>query len=143
MEHVKWQCAQITRRCVAISAPTGSILPARKCPMQPIITCQVKHLHGPVTHAHLMSTTPASFNQPLKCRKPRAEPHNLDHPNPTLLPKRSNPDIVGATETWLAGHHCHGKSSRSRWDLLGQRPVHIRSTTGICIRPGTFPSIYK
>ena len=29
-------------------------------------------------------------------------------------------------------------SNRSRWDLLRQRSSHIRSTTGICLRPGPF-----
>ena len=50
VEPVKWQYAQITRRSVAISVPTGSILPARECPRQPITACHVKNLHGPVTH---------------------------------------------------------------------------------------------
>ena len=36
MEPVKWQCAQITRRSVAIGAPAGFILRARECPRQPI-----------------------------------------------------------------------------------------------------------
>ena len=47
------------------------------------------------------------------------------------------------TVEWIEAFEQHISSSRSRWDLLRQRPRHIRSTTGICLRPGPLPSVHQ